>query len=84
MDLSLDTRNARMRPATLARFRTPQSWRAILGPTWVRSAGRQSPLANWWSEAVGLAEDDGLLWWDRKGKTWQLTLAGLELVTRAA
>jgi hypothetical protein len=82
MDATIDIRRGRMRPATLARFSSPQNWRALLGPTW--AGGSCSPIAKWWSEAVGLAEDDGLLWWDKAGKTWQLTLAGLELVKRAA
>lgn len=67
-----------LRPATLARFAEPLSWPRILG---------QAPgprMTNWWREAVMQAEDDGLLWWDTKTRTWTLTEAGRELALGAA
>lgn len=84
MDLAIDARHSRMRPATLARFARPLTWIDILGRDWKNGHGPQGRLAAWWSEAVGLAEDDGLLFWDKKARTWSLTLRGLEAVKAVA
>jgi hypothetical protein len=63
----------RLLPGTLARFARGLGWPEILAITDGRGA-------SWWRDAVGDAEDRGLLRWDRKARAWRLTDDGRELV----
>ncbi len=72
----LKKRNAepkRLEPGTLARFIPGLDWPSMYALD--RTRGRA-----WWRMAVADAEERGLLWWDREGRSWQLTSDGVEAV----
>lgn len=64
-----DYEAARLEVGTLARFADGLTWREILALD--RSLSRF-----WWSNAVGWAEDQGLLWYDFSNGAWWLSDAG--------